>query len=185
MEVTGSRVNIRNAPSIKGKVIGSVKARDRVSVRRIKDGWAELDDRPGFLSVNYLRKVDAVQRPAAVPGTNKKSAPAPKKTVRPQNPTAKLPAGQVFADLPVVPESKRDVTVRGMLFPMKAKGHVRYALLKVVGGDYVIQCYIYVPDKDAGKYKEFANTDVQLVGYWYKVSGWKRPVMQVRRIKGL
>jgi hypothetical protein len=185
MEVVGSRVNIRKAPSVKGAVIGSVKAGDRVQVRQIKDGWAELEGRPGFLAANYLRKADSVQKPAPAPGKNKKPAPASDKTVSPPNPAAKLAAGQAFADLPVEPGSKRDVTVRGMLYPMKMKGRVRYALLKVVGGKYAAQCYIYVPDKDVEKYREFANSDVQLVGYWYKVPGWKTPVMQVRRIKGL
>ena len=47
MEVTGSRVNIRIEPSVKGKVVGSVKAGDRVQVRQIKDGWAELEGRSG------------------------------------------------------------------------------------------------------------------------------------------
>ena len=176
MEVTGSRVNVRKAPSVKGAVIGSVKAGERVKVKEVKNGWAALEDRPGFVSASYLRK------PGAVPPPGKPGKPG--KTVCPPPPPAVAP-GQVFADLPVEAGSKRDVTVRGMLFPIKGKGRVAYALLKVVGGKYVAQCYIYVPAKDAGKYKEFANTDGQLVGYWYKVPGWKKPVMQVRRLKGL
>ncbi|MBO5688353.1 MAG: SH3 domain-containing protein, partial [Lentisphaeria bacterium] len=40
MEVTGSRVNVRKAPSAKGAVIGSVKAGERVKVKEVKNGWA-------------------------------------------------------------------------------------------------------------------------------------------------
>ena len=185
MEVTGSRVNIRIEPSVKGKVVGSLKAGDRVQVRQIKDGWAELEGRSGYLAANYLRTLCPLPKAGAEKPCKPAPAPAPVKPAPKPEPAAKLPAGQVFADLPVEPGSKRDVTVSGMLFPVKNKGHVRYALLKVVGGKYAAQCYIYVPDKDVLRYKEFDNTDVQLVGYWYKVPGWKTPVMQVRRIKGL
>ena len=109
MEVTGSRVNIRIEPSVKGKVVGSVKAGDRVQVRQIKDGWAELEGRSGYLSANYLRTIC----PSPKPGAVKPDKPAPKPA-----PAANLAPGQVFADLPVEPGSKRDVTVSGMLFPV-------------------------------------------------------------------
>ena len=176
MEVTGSRVNIRQSPSTRGTVIGSVKAGERVKVKEVKNGWAALEDRPGFVFASFLRKAGAVPDPVK---------PAPPKPAKPAVVTQTAP-GQIFADLPVEAGSKRDVTVKGLLFPLKkSKGRVAYALLKAVGGKYVAQCYIYVPAKDAAKYKEFANTDVQLVGYWYKVPGWKKPVMQVRRISPL
>lgn len=176
MTVTGSRVNIRRSPSTKGAVIGSVKAGDRVMVKEIKQGWAVLDGRPGYVSATFLRKEGAAPAP-------RKTAPA-KKPEAAAAPAKKLPPGQVFPDLPVVAGSKRDVTVRGMLFPM-AKGRLKYALLRVVNGKYVVQCYIYVPVRNEKQYREFANKEVQLVGYWYKVDGWSKPVMQVRRIRGL
>ncbi len=191
MEVIGSRVNIRRDPSVKGQVIGSVKAGERVKVRQIKNGWAELEGRPGFVSATYLRKAAGgpPPGPGPKPAPHQPEKPGPKPAPhQPAKPVAQPkpgPAGQVFADLPVVPGSKRDVTIRGMLYPIPKKGHVRYVLLKAVGKKYVPQCYVYVPDRDAGKYKEFANAEVQLVGYWYKIPNWKMPVMQVRRLKGL
>ncbi len=183
MEVTGRRVNIRKSPSTKGAVIGSVKAGDQLQVKEIKDGWARLHGRPGFVSASFLRSVplDApAKKPAPVPAKRSSAAEKEKSA-----PAKRVAPGQVFPDIPVVPGSKRDVTVRGMLFPVNGKGNVRYALLRAVGGKYAIQCYIYVSAKDAAKYKEFSETDVQLVGYWYKVPGWKTPIMQVRRLKGL
>ena len=91
----------------------------------------------------------------------------------------------MFADLPIEPGSAREVTIEGHLFPIPPRSHVRYALLQNVGGKYVVKCYIYVPGVDTEKFKHFDRTNVRLVGTWYKVPDWKKPVMQVRRIKGL
>ena len=125
MEVTGSRVNIRQSPSTRGTVIGSVKAGERVKVKEVKNGWAALEDRPGFVFASFLRKAGAVPDPVK---------PAPPKPAKPAVVTQTAP-GQIFADLPVEAGSKRDVTVKGLLFPLKkSKGRVAYALLKAVGG---------------------------------------------------
>ena len=135
MEVTGTRVNIRIEPSVKGKVVGSVKAGDRVQVRQIKDGWAELEGRSGYLAANYLRTVCPLPKPGAEKPGKPAPAPAPVKPAPKPEPAAKLPAGQVFADLPVELGSKRDVTVSGMLFPVNHLMRIHQRLTHFEGGN--------------------------------------------------
>ena len=110
------------------------------------------------------------------------AAPEAAKTAKP---AAKPATGQPFADLPVVPGSARDVTVKGRLAPTKSAGRIRYALVREIKAKYEIECFVYVPDAEKGKFKPFVDQDVRLVGTWYRVSGWKNPVLKVRRIKPL
>lgn len=189
MEVTAGRVNVRQAPSTRSAVVGTLKSGERIPVRQIKDGWAELDGREGFVSANYLRPVPPPQArpegpgpdhrpPAAAPASRppeKKPAPKPKTASADQSP---------FPDLPIVPNSAKDVTVEGYLHPVQqVKAHIRYALLQAVNNEFKIACYIYTPRADAARFKLFAGKNVRLVGTWYKIQGWKMPVMKVRRLQ--
>jgi len=214
MEVASGRgVNIRKTPSTKSAVVGTLKSGDRVQVKQVKDGWAELGGRNGYVSASYLKPsannphgsgpqaapqaVHHGSGPQAAPqaahhGSGPQAAPQPAHhpghhpaphdppAPRPHHPA---PPAPVFTDLPVEPGSARDVTVTGLLYPIRsASTHVRYALLENVGGKYRVACYIYVPRPDGEKFKMFANQNVRLVGTWYKVPDWKKPVMKVRRI---
>ncbi len=198
MTVSVRRANIRKTPSTKGSVIRSVKQGEVVPVKAVKDGWAELDNNGGFISASLLKKKEAgtdvakltAEKTAkSAPEKNAKSTAektaksAPEKAEK--SAEVNIPAAgkrdQPFSDFQVTPGSRKDVTVKGMLYPVKGKGGVRYALLEVSGGKYVVSCFVHTGKNDV--MKPFANKDVQLVGSWYKVAGWKHPVMQVRRCR--
>lgn len=195
MEVTGSRVNLRKSPSTQAAVVGSLKAGDKVRVKQVKDGWAELEAPAGFMSATYLKTASAAAPEAAKPGKPEKSG----KSGKPENPgkkpadpagakpskAAKPAPGQVFADIPVEPGSAREVTVAGDLLPVKGQAHICYVLCKTVNDKYAPQCFVYVPDSESAKFKPFAGKNVRLVGTWYRVPGWKTPVMKVTRLKEL
>ena len=84
------------------------------------------------------------------------------------------------------PGSAREVTVNGYLQPIQNQAHIRYVLYrKVKENDYEAQCFVYVPDSETAKFKPFDEKLVRLVGTWYRVPGWKTPVMKVSRLKEL
>lgn len=86
-----------------------------------------------------------------------------------------------FKDLPTVAGSGREVTVSGMLYPIKSEApNVKFALLRVSQGKYVIDHFVHTGGSK--RFDEFANKQVRLIGASYQVKDWKNRVLKVRRI---
>ncbi len=86
-----------------------------------------------------------------------------------------------FKDLPTVAGSGREVTVSGMLYPIKSEApNVKFALLRVSGNKYVIDHFVHTGGSK--RFDEFANKQVRLIGASYQVQDWKNRVLKVRRI---
>lgn len=192
-----AQTNLRNGPGTHYEKVGTLTGVRACRELSRKGKWAQVCfDEPvmeGYVSESLLKYTNgpaSADKPKDQPGSvappkdpaapGKKADPPP-----PRNPEITADPGDEkwYGNIPVDLSSGRDVTETGRLYPMKQADMpgINYALLKQQGDRYVIACYVYTGSDT--KYKAYANKQVTLVGDWYKVNGWKKPVMKLRKLR--
>ena len=124
----------------------------------------------GFIAVSMMFGCEAYLPPASVSQDMTVTTLAAYDPARP------------FDDLLTVPDSGREVTVDGLLFPVgSAAENVGYVLLEAIGNDnFRTLCFVYA--QPAQQLDKFAGKMVQAVGRSYRVEGWEMPVMRLETI---
>jgi len=192
-----AKTNLRVGPGTETARLGALSdARECQELGR-QGKWAHVRFREpvveGYVSESLVKAGAAPaaattkpDTPPAAASTTKPATPAAttKPAVKPgQREIVAEPANDNwYGKLPIDLASRRDVTVSGVLHPFQQADlpGFRFALLEVKNGQYVVSCYVYTgTDK---KYDAYAGKQVKLVGDWYKVNGWSRPVMKLRKL---
>ena len=196
-----AKTNLRLGPSTEAARLGALSApRDCKELGR-QGKWAHVRfNEPvveGYVSESLVKAGATPAGGAAAatpPPAAGNTAKPPQTTTQPPKTTA--PSGQPeitadpgsenwYGNLQINPASRRDVTVTGMLHPIPQKDiplpGVRFVLLEVKNGKYVISCYVYTGTNK--KYDAYAGKQVTLVGDWYDVKDWSRPVMKLRKLR--
>lgn len=191
--VAEAGVNLRSGPGTKYDRLGVLTKNTGCEVLSKQDKWLKVRfNTPvvqGFVAESLVKYEG---KPAPAAPQEKPQAKPQEKTEEPKAPasrdtgiTADPGDEKWYGNLPIDPGSGRDVTVRGLFYPLgkdqSLKG-IRYALWEYHQGKPVLACYVFTGDSDA-KYKKYANKQVEIVGDWYEVEGWKKPVMKPRRLR--
>lgn len=182
---TTAKIHVRSGPGTAFSSYGTLAAGTAVKVlgEPVETDWVRIappDFAVGYVAARYLR-VDAakLEKLAGETPAAKTAEKAAEKAVEVH--VTVEDADRPFSDLPVEPGSGRNVTVSGMLFPVKsAAPGVRFALAVEKNGKYEVNCFIHT--QGSKKFDAFANQQVKLTGIRYAVPNWKNPVMRVIRI---
>lgn len=174
---TTARINVRSGPAAAFASYGMLPAGVEVKIIGAPVGsWVKIE--PPEFAVGYVATKLIKTGGAELPGL--KTEAVPEKTagggqVKPENPD--MP----FKDLPVEKGSARNVTLSGLLVPVKsAAPGVKYALAVEKNGKYEVAAFVHT--MGSGKFDAFANKLVKLSGVRYDVPDWKNPVMRVTKI---
>lgn len=175
---TTARINVRSGPATEFASYGLLPAGAEVKVigAPVEGSWIKIE--PPEFAVGYVATRLVKTGDAELPGL--KTEGVPEKTagggqVKPENPD--MP----FKDLPVKKGSARNVTLSGLLVPVKsAAPGVKYALAVEKNGKYEVAAFVHT--MGSGKFDAFANKLVKLSGVRYDVPDWKNPVMRVTKI---
>ena len=175
---TTTAVNLRSGAGTGFPSYGRIAAGTPVKVLEKSGGeWLKIvppDHVRAYVSAALVQVNTAgIPKLEAATGGTAASAPGPtRSSFVEENP---------FKDLPTVSGSGREVTVSGMLYPIKSEApNVKYALLRVSGNKYVIDHFVHTGG--SRRFDEFANKQVRLIGASYQVKDWKNRVLKVRRI---
>jgi uncharacterized protein YraI len=174
---TTARINVRSGPNTASDSYGILPAGVEVKVIGAPaDGpWVKIE--PPEFAVGYVATKLVKTGSAELPGLKAEAAPAKPAAghAKPEDPD--LP----FKDLPVKKGSARNVTLSGLLVPVKsAAPNVKYALAVEKSGKYEVAAFIHT--MGSSTFDAFANKLVKLSGVRYDVPDWKNPVMRVTKI---
>ena len=169
--VTASVLNVRSQPSTSGEVLAKLRRGDPVEVIGTEKDWYEIKPPRGvtrrcFVSKSLIAEV----------------RPEPKSPARGK--AAAGPSAREILTSAGAKKLKDSVTFRGRFFALpkeQAATGIPYAVLKIVGDRYVIDCFALGDPED--KLPSFVDREVRVVGEYYQIPNWKTRVVYIKSIK--
>lgn len=184
--VKAAALNVRDQTAATGRVVAKLRRGERVEVVRAVGEWAELAPEGAlkgkgkcFVALRFLERVRTVS-----PSGSAVESPKPGTEPRKPDPAPGVELPKFLRETGAR-ALRADVTVRGRFFALPAdqvkKGLPPYAVLRVSGGEYEVDCYVVTdPGFDGAAY---LDKDVRVTGGYYQVKNWKKRVVRLKSIR--
>ena len=134
-----------------------------------------------YLTPESAAELAEKQKPVEEPPPVEAKKVVPGKPVAADAGTAKVPPDTASV-LPFTDEKGKQVSVEGTIVPLKDSLYVTHAVAVKVSGEYFPLCYIRSEQHDL---KSMEGIQVNVIGSQRWVKNWKRPVVEVEKIRRL